>query len=180
MAGAPSVWRTEKSAKYSGVLTQKDIAAAIGEKDEQVHEDEDQVVMPAGGFFSPEAGVPDEDFFLDGAEHDEDEADGGDLGEDAEGNSEGAGHLADAENDGESLAHSDAAGAGFGIFQVAVAAGGEDKSDHQADQQEAEIGEAGELGEHEASSQVELPPGAEIPDGGEMASLAGRGIILAS
>jgi len=99
--------------------------------------------MPAGGLLTPEAGVPDENFFLDGAEHDEDETESGELGEDSEGDAQAAGDFGDAEEDGEGLGHPDAFGAGGGIFKVGVAAGDKDESDHEAQQQEAEVGEAG-------------------------------------
>jgi hypothetical protein len=44
--------------------------------------------MPAGGFLAPEAGVPGENLFLDRAEHDEDETEGGKLSQDSEGHAE--------------------------------------------------------------------------------------------
>jgi hypothetical protein len=49
------------------------VASTGGKQDRKVHDDEDQVVMPAGGFVAPETCVPDEDLRLDGSEHDEDQ-----------------------------------------------------------------------------------------------------------
>jgi len=75
---------------------------------DEVHQDDHEIVMPAGGLLTPEAGVPDENFFLDGAEHDEDETESGELGEDSEGDAQAAGDFGDAEEDGEGLGHPDA------------------------------------------------------------------------
>ena len=62
------------SRRFRHLPYQQHIAAAVGEGDDQVHDDKHQVVMPAGGFFAPEAGMPREDFLPDRAERDEDES----------------------------------------------------------------------------------------------------------
>jgi hypothetical protein len=69
-------------------LSHQNVSAAIGESDDQVHQDNHQVVMPAGAFLAPEAGEPGENLFLDRAEHDEDETEGGQLSQDSEGHAE--------------------------------------------------------------------------------------------
>jgi hypothetical protein len=96
--------------------------------------------------------VPDKNLLLDGAEHDEDEAQCGELGEDSESYAESPRKFGRAEKDGDAFWHADAFGASRGIFEVTVAAGDEDQSYHEAQEQDAEVGEAGELREHELSS----------------------------
>src|SRR5450755_3356353 len=100
--------------------------------------------MPAIGFLSPEASVPREDFFLDGSQHDQDQAESGQLGEDTGRYAESAGNFGDAEEDRDTFWQPNAFGAGFGIFQVVVATGGEDQADHEAEEKDAEIGETRE------------------------------------
>lgn len=61
-------------------------ATAGCRSDDEIHEDDDRVVAPTiGTVFSPEAAVPFEDLFLDGAKHYEDETEGSKLSEDTEG-----------------------------------------------------------------------------------------------
>ena len=59
----------------------QDVRAAIGEADDQVHQDKLQIVMPARTFLAPEACVPSENLFLNGAEHDQDQTESRKLGE---------------------------------------------------------------------------------------------------
>jgi hypothetical protein len=124
-------------------LLQQDVGAAAGEGDDEIHEDEHQVVVPAVGFLSSKAGVPRENFLLDGAKHDQDEAEGGKLGEDACGYAERTGNFGDSEEDRETFWQLDAFGSGLGIFEVVVAAGGEDEAHHEAEEKDSEIGETG-------------------------------------
>src|SRR5262249_43338626 len=62
----------QKSTAAFGIrLSPQHIVSAAGGDDDQVHEQEHQVIMPAvGAVLAPEAGLPDEDLFLDCAEHD--------------------------------------------------------------------------------------------------------------
>ena len=50
---------------------------------------------------------------------------------------------ADAEEDGEGFGHANVFGAGRWVFEVTVAAGDEDEADHEAHEEQAEVGEAG-------------------------------------
>ena len=140
--------RTNASAPTQALLLHQDVGAAVGEGDKQVHQYEHEVVVPAGAFFAPKTGVPGGDFFPDGAEHDQDQPEGGKLCEDAKGDAKPSGEFADAEEDCEALRHPDAFRASFWIFEVAVAARHEDEADHQAQKKQAEIGEACQ-GKHE-------------------------------
>jgi hypothetical protein len=123
-------------------------AAAIGKDDNQIHYDECQVVVPAIGFLSPETGVPHEDLFIDCAQHDQDQAQGGGLSQNTEHDSQAAQHFAGSDQDGEVLAQTNALAASFRIFEVVPAAGDEDDSDHPPEQKKSKIGELRELGEH--------------------------------
>ena len=124
---------------------------AVSEQDDQVHRDKDQLVVPAVGLLAPEPDVPDKDFLLNRAEHDEDESDGRYLSEHAAGDTQPASDFGNTKNDRETLAHADAFGALGGFGGVAPAAGDEDRGDHQAKEKDAEVGELGELGEHKCS-----------------------------
>jgi hypothetical protein len=112
------------------LLVQQFKAAAIGENDDQIHYDEHQVVVPSIGFLSPETAMPHENLFIDCAQHDQDQAEGGELGQNAQDNSQGAQDFASADQGGEILAQADAFAASFRVFEVVPAAGDEDYSDH--------------------------------------------------
>src|SRR5271169_3771944 len=105
--------------------------------------------MPAVGLFAPEAGVPDEYLLLDGSEHDENQPKGGKLSQDARGNSQCASDLADPKENREANGHSDALGTSCRVFQVVVAAGCKDQTDHEPKEEKAEISETSELRKHE-------------------------------
>lgn len=124
-------------------LFQQNVGAAVSEGDDQIHEDKRQVIVPPGRVLTPESGVPDQDLFLNGAEHDENQSERSELSQDASGDAEGSSDFGDPEKDCEAFGHLDALGARFGIFQMTVAAGGEDQSDHKAEQQNAKVGETG-------------------------------------
>ncbi len=49
----------------ANALTSSAHTAAVREDDQQIHQDEHQVVVPAVSFLSPESGVPGEDSLLD-------------------------------------------------------------------------------------------------------------------
>src|SRR5579864_5143552 len=129
----PAFWqiRTEVgrpelfSATLSLKLFHQDIGAAVSRRDDEVHENEHQFVVPAGGLLAPESGVPAGNLSLDSAEHDQDESESGELGENSSGDAQTSGEFRDAEEDGERFWHLDALGTGFGVLQVAVSAGDE-------------------------------------------------------
>jgi hypothetical protein len=93
--------------------------------------------------------VPGESLFIDGAGHDEDETEGGKLGQHAKSHAQTSGKFGDAEEDSESFTHLDALGARCGIFEMALAASDEDQANHHPHEQQAEIGEKRELREHD-------------------------------
>src|SRR6266446_3032099 len=105
-------------------------ATAIGQDYDQIHYDEHQVVMPAVRFLSPETGMPHENLFIDCAQHDQDQAEGGELSQNTQHDSQAAQDFTGADQDGEVLAQTDAFAASFRIFEVVPAAGDEDYSDH--------------------------------------------------
>ena len=100
----------------------QDVRAAIGEGDDQVHQDKHQIVMPARTFLAPEPCVPSENLFLNGAEHDQDQTESSKLGENSKSHAQASRDLGDAKGDCEGLAHSDARGAARWIFKIAIAA----------------------------------------------------------
>jgi len=130
------------------MLMQQFEAAAIGEDDDQIHYDQYQVVVPARGFLSPETGMPRENLFIDCTQHDQDQAEGGDLGQNTQHDSQAAQDFTGTDQDREVLAQADAFAASFRIFEMVPAAGDEDDSHHQPEQKESKIGELRELGEH--------------------------------
>ena len=71
-------------------------ATATGEDYDQIHYDEHQVVMPAVGFLSPETSVPYENLFIDCTQHDQDQAQGGELDQNTEHDSQAAQEFAGA------------------------------------------------------------------------------------
>lgn len=129
-------------------LMHEDVFAAVSAGDYQIHQDEQEIVMPAGAFLTPEAGMPGEGFFCDRSEHDEDEADGGELGEHPGSDAKASGNFGDSQEDGEAFAHPDVLGSLGSVFHVAGAAGDKDQADHEAHEEQGEIGEACELREH--------------------------------
>src|SRR5271166_5127986 len=129
-------------------LLQQHILSAVCEGDHQIHQDEHQVIVPAVGFLSPESGVPGEDFLLDRSQHEEDQSESGELCEDAKGDTQGARNLGGPEENREAFRHLDALRARLGVLQMAVAAGDENEAHHKSKQEQAEVGEAGELRKH--------------------------------
>src|SRR5207245_10198552 len=93
---------------------------------------------------------------------------GGDIEEDrcnacrwsetSEGYPDAARELCDAEQDGEPSARADALAACLRIFDVGPAAADKNDGDHQAKQQQSEIGEAGKLGKHADSADIKTTP----------------------
>jgi len=74
----------------------QDVRAAIGEGDDQVHQDKHQIVMPARTLLAPEACVPSENLFLNGAEHDQDQTESNKLGENSKSHAQASRDLGDA------------------------------------------------------------------------------------
>jgi hypothetical protein len=71
-------------------VSESQVSAAGGD-DNQIHNDEHSVVTPAvGPRFAPEAGVPSKYFLLYGANHNQNQTDGGELCENARNYSEAA------------------------------------------------------------------------------------------
>jgi hypothetical protein len=60
-------------------LWHQNVTSAVRKTHHQAHDDEHQIVVPSGSLLAPKAGVPHEHFFLDGAEHDQDQSNRGQL-----------------------------------------------------------------------------------------------------
>src|SRR5256885_4311753 len=88
--------------------------------------------MPPVGSAAPEPDLPDEDLFLDGAEHDQDQPDCGKLREDPERDPDAAGHFRGAEEYRETGTRPDALRALDGILEVIPSAIDEHNGDHEA------------------------------------------------
>ena len=117
---------------YRAEQTLQDQASAAGSRDDEVHDDHHAVVAPAiGAMFSPETGFPFNDFFLNGAEHDQNQPDGGELGENAKEHPQSSGAFGGSEKAGKTFAHLDVFAARFGVRGVFPSAGKEDQSDHR-------------------------------------------------
>ena len=69
--------------KSNELLHQRKVSAS-GSDDNEVHDDKHRVVAPSiCSRFTPETGLPDENLFPDRAEHDQNQADGSELSEEA-------------------------------------------------------------------------------------------------
>ena len=122
--------------------------AAAGGYDDEIHDNEHGFIAPAiGAGISPETGAPDEDFFLNGAKHDENQADGGELRENAEGNAEASGKFGRTQENREWFAHADALAPSGGVLEMAEAAGQENESDHETNEKKRDIGVRGKFRE---------------------------------
>src|SRR5207247_7221988 len=95
--------------------------------------------MPSVGSSAPEPDLPDEDFFLDGAEHDQDQPDCGKLREDPERDSDATGHFRGAEKYREARTRPDALRPLDGILEVIPTAIEEHNGDNETQQQEADV-----------------------------------------
>ena len=73
------------------------------------------------------------------------------LRENAKDDAEAARDLGQPEKYSEAFAHADALTATGRVFQMAPATGEKDDADHPSQEQQAEVGEAGELREHGVS-----------------------------
>src|SRR5438094_8901456 len=95
--------------------------------------------MPPVGSAAPEPDLPDEDLFLDGAEHDQDQPDCGKLREDPERDPDATGHLRGAEKDRETGTRPDALRPLDGILEVIPTTIEEHHGDNETQQQDANV-----------------------------------------
>src|SRR5579859_922054 len=125
--------------------------SAVCSDDDQVHHNQHQVVVPAvRAVLAPEAGLPDEDLLLHGAEHHQNQSGSSQLSKYAEDHAQSAGKLGCAQKHGEALAHADALSALRWVCKVAPAARNEDGPHHQAEEEQGGICKSSEV-EHSAS-----------------------------
>src|SRR5437667_11778797 len=120
----------------------QDVATTIGKDDDQVHYDEDQVVMPAVSALAPKTGMPSKDFFLDGAKHDENESQSGKLRQDTKDHTETSCDFSYAQKQSELPARADAFAPCCWILEVVASAGDDNYADQQPQSQQPELGEA--------------------------------------
>src|SRR5207244_13092746 len=113
--------------------------------------------MPPVGSAAPEPDLPDEDLFLDGAEHDQDQPDCGKLREDPERDRDATGHLRRAEKYREPGTRPDALRALDGILEVIPSAIEEHDGAHEASEQEADVRGSHEPRKQEAQWYVRRP-----------------------
>src|SRR3989441_3205616 len=105
--------------------------------------------MPPVGPATPEPDLPDEDFFLTGAEHDQEQPDCGKLREDPERDPDAAGHFRGAEKYREAGTRPDALRPLDGILEVVPTAIEEHNGDHETQQQEADVRESQQRGKQD-------------------------------
>src|SRR5258707_4475357 len=103
--------------------------------------------MPA-----PEAGVPYRNLSLNGAEHDQDQAQRSDLREYTKCDAETAQQFSRSQKRGEALAHADALAAGFEIFQMVPSAADEYQRHHEPEKKYTDVGILCELRKHTCTS----------------------------
>src|ERR1700739_231534 len=112
--------------------------SAAGGDDDQIHKDEHSVVAPAvGARFAPETDVPGKYFLLYGAEHNQNQSDGGELCENARNYSETASELSCTQKNCETLSHPNVLAPLRRILKMFAAAGDEHDANHQAQQQKS-------------------------------------------
>src|SRR3984957_16323162 len=95
--------------------------------------------MPAVGVLAPEAGVPDEDFLLDAAGHDEDESQRGPAREHAEDQPRAASHLGNADGYHECRGQAFALAAPNGVLHRAPPRGEELGREHEPERERAKV-----------------------------------------
>src|SRR5207253_11298288 len=95
--------------------------------------------MPPVGSAAPEPDLPDEDLFLDGAEHDQDQPDCGKLREDPERDRYATGHPRRAEEYREPGSNPDAFRALYGTFEVIPSGIEQHDGYHDASEQDADV-----------------------------------------
>lgn len=115
--------------------------------------------MPAVcAVFAPKAGLPEEGFFLDCAQHQQNQTCSGKLGKNAENYAQSACEFSSTQKSGKALAHANALAAAFRIAEMAPAAGSKDSAYHQAQQQKSKISELGELRKQDVNSLKSVEP----------------------
>ena len=129
----------------SSSLLEETEAAPSGGNDDEAHDHEQQVIMPAVAGLAPEAGVPDEDLLLNGTEHDQDEPERRELREDTKGNTNTSGELCQAQKASKPGTLTDAFAPSYRVFHVAPTAGDEDRTNQQTHKEQCNVDEAGEL-----------------------------------
>ncbi len=108
--------------------------------------------MPAVKVLAPEAGVPYRNLFLNGAQHDHNQAKRGGLGQYAKSDAQTAQQFSRAQKRGKALAHAYALAAGFGVFQMVPSTGRENHCHHKSEKKYAGIGILRELRKHACTS----------------------------
>src|SRR5437588_299642 len=82
-------------------------AAQQNQQNQQIHHDEDQVVMPPVRAFAPYAGLPNEHLLVDCPKHNEYQPNRSKLWEEAESHAQAAGKFCQPKENGEALTHAD-------------------------------------------------------------------------
>jgi len=95
--------------------------------------------MPTVAGLAPEPGMPDKKFLLDGAEHNEDEAECGELRQDTKGDPEPAGQFGNPQKPGEPRARSNTFAPGYRIARVTPAAPDEHPADQEPHEEQGNI-----------------------------------------
>jgi hypothetical protein len=114
-------------------LSHQDVRAAVRKENHRIHENKHEIVVPSRGLLSPETSVPGKYLLLDGAEQNEDETDRGELSQNPKRHAQPSRSFGDTQKDGEALAHFNTLGASLGIFEMTVAAGHNDQTNHQSE-----------------------------------------------
>src|SRR5690242_16162303 len=111
---------------------------------------ENEFVIPTQAVLAPEAGLPDEDFLLQRAQHDQDQSDGGRLRQKSDDYRRAAKQLDDAENRHCTFRQADTLAARRGVFEIVVAAVDKDEPDHQPERDKGIVRKLIELREEHA------------------------------
>src|SRR5712664_3985207 len=88
----------------------KNVLAATGTGDDEVHQNQHQIVMPSGRLLSPKPGVPNKDLFLDRSQHDQNQTNRCELREYTKPDSQTAGELRDPDKHRKRPSHPDTIG----------------------------------------------------------------------
>src|ERR1700688_4412918 len=141
-------WRQPKDNTVYACLFHQHPTAAIGEKDDQVHHHQHRVIVPTVSFLAPESCMPDEDFFLNRAEHDQNQSQRSELSEHTKSHAQSSRQLRRPEKNSKAFAHADALASLLGLGKVTPSAADEDHRDHEPEREQSEVGELSELREH--------------------------------
>jgi len=91
----------------------------------------------------PEAGAPNENLFLNCAEHEQDQTDGSELSEDAKDHSEPSGKLSRAQKNRKTFSGLNVFAPRLGIFDVVPATGDKHNPNHETQKEKRDVGELG-------------------------------------